>query len=185
MALPVLSLGCYGLAAQLILEPWRENKPWAKAFSRIFPVVFSLFSILLFVALEQRIRDYGFTFERYAALAITLWIVACCVVFLLRRRVFSAFVPGLLAVMALVAVFGPLSSREVCLRSQSAILESLLASRTQENAGRIASSLEYIARNYDQATVERFTGPLEVDKKASEYELIRAACKKLNLPESN
>lgn len=185
VALPVLSLGCYGLAALLILEPWREDKTWAMAFSRIFPVGFPLFSILLFVALERRIRDYGFTFERYMALAIALWIVACCIAFLLRRTVFPAFVPGLLAVMALIAIFGPFSSQEVCLRSQSAILENLLSNRSQENVGRIASSLEYIANNYDQATVERFTGSLELNKKASKYEVARAARKKLNLPESN
>ena len=185
VALPVLVLGCYGLAALCLLEPWRDERKWARAFARIFPVVFPLFSILLFLALARRIDDYGFTFQRYTALALAVWISVCCLVLLVRRSVPLAFAPALLAVAALIAAFGPLSSQQVCLRSQSYWLKQLLAERSEDNADRIASSLRYIAFNYDQATVEKFTGPLDLEKDASTYEVAKAARKKLGLPELN
>jgi hypothetical protein len=185
VAMPVLALGCYGLAAQLILEPWRADKVWARAFSMVFPLVFPLFSILLFVALASRISEYGFTWQRYTALALAILIVACCVGFLFRRWVSPAFAPALLGLLALVAAFGPLSSQQVCLRSQSAILESLLANRSAESDARIASSLRYLAFNYDRAVLERFTGTLELKDDGNKYDLARAAREKLDLPEVN
>jgi hypothetical protein len=185
VALPVLALGCYGLAAQWILEPWRADRAWAKAFSRVFPVAFPLFSILLFLALARRIEDYGFTFARYAALALAVWIVACCLVVLIRRSASPAFAPALLAVFCLVAAFGPLSSQEVCLRSQTHQLEKLLANRSADTESRIASTLRYLAYNYDQSVVERFTGPLNLEKDPTKYDIARAARKKLGLPQIN
>lgn len=185
VALPVLALGCYGLAAQWMLEPWRTDRAWAKAFSRIFPIAFPLFSILLFMALARRIEDYGFTTERYAALAIAVWIVACCLVVLIRRSAPPAFAPGLLAAFCLVAAFGPLSSQEVCLRSQTHQLEKLLANRSADTESRIASSLHYLAYNYEQSVVERFTGPLDLENEPSKYDIANAARKKLGLPKIN
>lgn len=185
VAMPVLALGCYGLAAQLALEPWRPEKIWAKAFSAVFPVVFPVFSILLFVALERRIAEYGFTSPRYAALALAVWIVACCTGFLFRRWVSTAFAPALLGLLALLAAFGPFSSQQVCLRSQAAILEKLLADRSEGDAERIASSLRYISLNYDRAILEGFTGPLDLKENAGKSDLARAAEKKLGLPKTN
>lgn len=185
VALPVLALGCYGLAALWLLEPWRVEKGWAKAFARSFPVVFPLFSILLFLALARRIEEYGFTSPRYAALALAIWIVACCLVVLVRRAAAPAFAPALLAVFALVAAFGPLSSREVCLRSQTRHLEQLLADRSADSESRIASSVRYLAYNYDRTVIERFTGPLDIKEDSVKYDIAQAARKKLGLPNIN
>jgi hypothetical protein len=182
VALPVLTLGCYGLAALWILEPWRNEKAWAKAFSRIFPVAFPLFSILLILSLARRIQEYGFTFDRYVALALSIWIILCCLVVLFRRSASPAFGAALFTAFALVAAFGPLSSREVCLRSQTRILEKLLSNRSPENDQRICSALSYLAFHYDRSVVERFTGPLPIDKNVkSEKEIGDAAKKKLGI----
>lgn len=182
VALPVLTLGCYGLAALWILEPWRNEKAWAKAFSRIFPVAFPLFSILLILSLAQRIQEYGFTFDRYVALALSIWIILCCLVVLFRRSASPAFGAALFTAFALVAAFGPLSSREVCLRSQTRILEKLLANRSPENDQRICSALSYLTFHYDRSVVERFTGPLPIDKNVkSEKEIGDTAKKKLGI----
>ena len=183
VALPVLALGCYGLVAQWMLEPWRADRAWAKAFSRIFPIAFPLFSILLFLALARRIEDYGFTFPRYAALALAVWIVVCCLVVLLRRSASPSFAPALLAAFALIAAFGPLSSQEVCLRSQTRHLEKLLANRSADTESQITSSLRYLATNYDQSVVERFTGPLDLENDPTKYDIANAAQKKLDLPQ--
>lgn len=183
VAMPVLVLGCYGLAAQWILEPWRADRAWAKAFSRIFPTAFPLFSILLFMALARRIEDYGFTADRYAAFALAVWIVACCLVVLIRPSAPPVFAPAMLAAFCLIAAFGPLSSQEVCLRSQTRQLEKLLAKRSAETESRINSTLEYLVNNYDQSVVERFTGPLKLEKNSSKRDIENAARIKLGLPQ--
>jgi len=183
VALPVLALGSYGLVAVWISEPWRDERKWTRSFTRIFPVAFPLFSILLFLALSRRINDYGFTSERYAALALAVWITVCCLISLVRRSAPPTIATALLAVFALLATFGPLSARQVCLRSQMGRLEKLLADRSAENDNLIASSLSYIALNYDQAMVEKITGPLDLEKGASKYDVNKAAKKKMGLPE--
>lgn len=184
VALPVLALGCLGLGAVWMMGPWRDRRVWAGVFTRVFPVVFPLFGVLLFIALQRRIEDYGFTFQRYAALGLAVWIVACCLVLLIRRGAPAAFAPALLSVMALVAAFGPLSAREVCLRSQIGHLEGLLADRTEpDNAVRIGSSLRYLAREHGRIAVEEITGPLDLGADASPREVRRAALAKLGVPE--
>ena len=181
VALPVICLGCYGLTAQLMLEPWREEKVWAKGFTRLFPAVFPIFSVLLFVALFQRIGEYGFTSERYLALAIAVWITVSSLLLLVRRTANPAFVPALLALAAIISAIGPLNLRTVCLKSQSTELLSLLSQRSPDNEARIASVLQYIALNYDRATVERIIGPLGLKGEAAKGEVLRAAQKKLRL----
>jgi hypothetical protein len=61
-------------------------------------------------------------------------------------------------------------------------LEKLLANRSPENDPRIASSLHYLAYNYDRSVVERFTGELDLEKNPSQWDIEQAAQKKLNLP---
>jgi hypothetical protein len=93
VALPVLALGCYGLVGRLLLEPWRGDKMWARAFACVFPA-FPVFSILLLLSLWVRIAKYGFTFERYAALALAIWLDLFCLLLLLRKSLPMALAPA-------------------------------------------------------------------------------------------
>jgi hypothetical protein len=184
VAMPVLALGCYGLAALWILEPWRAGEVWARIFARVFPLVFPVFGVLLFVALARRIGEYGFTSHRYVALALAIWIAACCVAELIRKASAPVFGTALLAVLAFLAAFGPLSEREVSLRSQAAQLERLLADGAGgRDEGRIASVLGYLAGNNGRDVVERFTGPLDLGADAGRGEIVEAARRKLGLPD--
>lgn len=181
--LPVLALGCYGLAVHLMIEPWRADRIWAKAFSWIFPMAFPLFSIQFFVILARRTEAIGFTPGHYVFLVLAVWVVAYCLVVLIRRSASPAFAPAILALLCLVAAFGPLSLQEVCLRSQTRLLEKLLANRSADNESMISSTLYFLVHNYDQSVVERFTGPLDLGKDPWKSDITEAARKKLGLPE--
>jgi hypothetical protein len=185
VALPVLALGCYSLAGRLLLEPWRADKAWARAFALVFPA-FPLFSILLLLSLWVRIAEYGFTFERYAALALAAWLDLFCVLLLLRKNLSPAAAPALLSAFALIAIFSPFGARQVSLASQSARLEKLLAEpapRSAESTRRLASAAEYISLNYDRSVIERFVGKLDIPADSQGYKIFAAVREKLALPE--
>jgi hypothetical protein len=185
VALPVLALGCYSLAGRLLLEPWRADKAWARAFALVFPA-FPVFSILLLISLWVRIAEYGFTFERYVALALAIWLDIFCVLLLLRKNLSLATAPALLAAFALIAIFSPFGARQVSLASQSARLEKLLAEpapRSAESTRRLASAAEYISLNYDLSVIERFVGKLDIPADSNGYKIFAAVREKLALPE--
>jgi hypothetical protein len=184
VATPVLALGAYGTAAMLLLQPWKESHSWARWFARIYPLAFLLCSILLFISLEKRISSYGITFERYFALVSGIWFFISAFCFLLRLRNASVLVPFVLAIMALIAALGPLSTGNVSLRSQSARLRFFLAQPIQEqkkSAGEISSIMRLFAENYGVEVVERFTGPLNLTKDTRSWDISTKALEKLGL----
>jgi hypothetical protein len=171
----------------LLLEPWRTDKVWARAFAFVFPA-FPVFSILLLLSLWVRIAEYGFTFERYAALALAIWLDLFCGLLLLRKNLSLAAAPALLAVFALFAVFSPLGARQVSLASQGARLEKLLAEptpRSDESTRRLTSAAQYISVNYDLTTIERFVGKLDIPPDSKGYKIFAVVREKLALPELN
>ncbi len=183
VAMPVLSLGAYGTAAMLLLQPWRDERAWARWFARIYPAAFLAFSILMFLALAERIGAYGVTFSRYSALAFGAWFAVAAAVFLVRARSGSLIVTGLLALSAAVAALGPASAETLSLRSQSERLRVLLKSPPgdKDNA-QILSGLRYLASNFGLAAVEDVTGPLGLnDEKIRPWQIPEAAMKKLGL----
>ena len=183
VAMPVLSLGAYGTAALLLLQPWRDGRAWARWFARVYPAAFLVFSVLMFLALAERIGAYGVTFARYSALAFGLWFAVAAVVFLLRAGKRSLIVTGLLALGAAAAALGPASAATLSLRSQSERLRALLLSPAGEaNTSQIKDGLKFLASNFGLAAVENVTGPLGLDtEKVRPWQLTEAAMKKLGL----
>lgn len=183
VAMPVLSLGAYGTAALLLLQPWRDGRAWARWFARVYPAAFLVFSVLMFLAIAERIGAYGVTFARYSALAFGLWFAAAAVVFLLRARKGSLIVTGLLALGSAAAALGPASAATLSLRSQSERLRALLQSPAGEaDTTQIKDGLKFLASNFGLAAVENVTGPLGLDaEKARPWQLPDEAMKKLGL----
>lgn len=186
VATPVLALGAYGTAAMLLLEPWRDTRAAARWFGRIYPVAFLLSSILLFVALAERLDAYGITFDRYTALAAGIWFVLAAALFLFRATNSGALIVSVAAAIALVGSVGPLSAGSLSLRSQSARLAALLKeSDRSQNSGQIRSGVEFLAENFGMADLEKVTGPLGLDSKLERWELPREAVKKLGVAEDS
>lgn len=186
VATPVLALGAYGTAAMLLLQPWRDSHAAARWFGRIYPAAFLLSSILLFVALAERLRAYGVTFDRYTALAAGVWFVIAAALFLFRAANSGALIMAAAAAITLIGSVGPLSAGSLSLRSQSARLAALLKEQDRsKNAENIRSGVEFLAENFGLADLEKITGPLGLDSKLQGWELPREAAKKLGVAEDS
>ncbi len=186
VALPVLVLGAFGTAATLLLHPWRAAEVWARWFSRIYPVAYLVLSPMLFLSFAVRIGDYGVTAQRYLGLAAGVWFALAALVFLLRPGRLLCAVPLSLCLITLVAAVGPFSAARVSLASQSARLAALLKPGVMTDADtetEAASIVRYLANQYGASAVERFTGPLGLDPKASGWQVQEAALKVLGLSE--
>ena len=182
VATPVLALGAYGTAAMLLLQPWRESHAAARWFARLYPVAFLLASILLFIALAERLNAYGMTLDRYTALVAGVWFVFAAVVFLRRVANAGGIITAAAMILALAASFGPLSAATLSLRSQTARLKALLAAPDREqNAEQIRSGIGFLAMNFGLESLEKATGPLGLDAKLKHWELEKEAAKKLGV----
>lgn len=183
VAMPVLSLGAYGTAAMLLLQPWRDHRTWAKWFARIYPPSFLIFSILLFLSIFERIGAYGMTFARYAALGCGLWFALAAVLFLLRTKIGSFLICGLLVLFALAAALGPFSAGALSLRSQSTRVSALLESpEAAAHSDQIKDGLRFLAANFGREPVEKITGPLNLESTgAGAWRIANEAMKKLGL----
>jgi len=82
---------------------------------------------LLFLAIGQRISQYGITEDRYLVLACALWFAVLVTLFLIKRQHFKLqSVTISLALFCLVASFGPWSIYNLPINNQFSRLEAIL-----------------------------------------------------------
>lgn len=180
VAMPVLALGAYGTAAMFLLQPWRKSHATAQWLGRIHPPAFLLSSTLLFAALAIRLDTYGMTFARYTALASAIWLVFAAVLFLFRIANSGPLIMAAAVLMALAGAFGPLSAGTLSLRSQSARLQAWLENPNREEvAAQMRSGIIFITENFGLQTLEKITGPLELEENSSLQAAGRNAANKL------
>lgn len=180
VATPVLSLGAYGTLAMLLTLPWRAERIWARWFSLIYPPSFLLSSILLFISLALRMKEYGVTFDRYSALAAGIWLTFSAVCFLIRWKQTTVAIPLVLALIAMVAALGPLSAGTLSLRSQSERLKHLLESTSRQDE-QFRSIVRMIIQDFGLSDLEKVTGSLGLDPKLTDWQLTDAALQKLHV----
>lgn len=96
--------------------------------------------LLLFLALYERVAAYGVTQDRYLLALAGIWILLLAATKLVLRARFDVrVIPGLLAVLLLVASFGPWGARGLSVRSQAAQLATILTEQGALVDGRIAA----------------------------------------------
>jgi len=128
VALPVLLLSGIGILGFLLLYPLRTRpkQQWAVWFTRNFPCALAPLSILLLLSVQLRIRQYGVTEERYVGIVAALWIFGWALVFIFRRNAGIRWIPSSLAIIALLATFGPVSAGAISRASQLKRVEHML-----------------------------------------------------------
>jgi len=128
VALPVLILSGVGILSALLLHPLRADaqQKWAGWFCRNFPRALAPLSLLLLLSVWERIRTYGVTEERYLGIVAGGWVLAWATVFILKKTAGIRWVPGSLALICLLAAFGPLSAGTISKNSQLGRLTRLL-----------------------------------------------------------
>ena len=124
----ILGFSCVGFLALLLLHPLREQKEnlWIKKIWTWFFYIMIPLVILLPLAAERRISQYGFTEERYILCAIAVWLAIMVAYFILSKTKSIKIIPASLCLIALIITLGPLSAFNISEQSQVSILKNIL-----------------------------------------------------------
>jgi uncharacterized membrane protein YbaN (DUF454 family) len=117
-----------GVLALLLVHPIADqpDQKWVRTFARDFWVAMLPAVVMLWLALYQRIHQYGVTEPRYFLLALSVWLFAVAAYYTLTRSGRIRAIPASLCVVALLTFAGPWSAYSVSARSQAGRLRGLL-----------------------------------------------------------
>lgn len=125
----ILAYSVVGILALLLVYPLKEgvSRSWVKLFSKIFYYTLVPLLILLFVAINTRILEYGYTEPRYYVLLLAFWLAAVAAYYILAKNASIKFIPLSLFMFGLAALALPyFNAFSVAERSQKAELQKLL-----------------------------------------------------------
>ncbi len=123
----VSSVSVLGILTHMLLYPYSKQgeSAWISKFSRLYYFLLIPLVVMLFVALSQRLNDYGITISRYALFALGIWLMVVCIYFIIGRKNIK-FVPASLVVTLFLISFGPWGMYSMSERSQVNRLEKIL-----------------------------------------------------------
>ena len=125
----VSSVSAAGTLALLLVHPVRdrEENRWVNGYARWFWVLLMPSIVMLFLAVGQRVGQYGFTENRYFLLVLAAWIAVISVYFAITRSREIRWIPVSLCAVSAVTFFGPWGAYSVAERSQVGRLLEMLA----------------------------------------------------------
>ena len=129
-------VGAFGSVGYLVVSLSRAYQP-ARSWSTWFQRILAVLLILLWVALGQRIADYGFTELRVLGFYLGLFLTVVTVYFLVRPNAGIRVVPAVLALLALSITVGPFKASSWAFRSQYARIERIAAANGYVKDGKI------------------------------------------------
>ncbi len=156
-------------ALTLFLKPLRRDNMWAKRFSDYFPKLVIPLLFMMFASIAIRVKYYGITENRYYVIALGLWALGYTIYSIASKKKRGIVMPVSLAIVAILAVWGPWSSFPVSVWSQNSRLETLLTKNQMLSQGSIvhaqteadpedykemAEILLYFERNHDLTRVK-------------------------------
>ncbi len=124
----VSSVATLGILALLLVYPIREREEnrWIVTYSRWFYIVLFPAIVMLWLAIWQRVSQYGVTERRYFLTVLSVWLTGIAVYYTARGARRIILIPASLCVVALVTFFGPWSPYAISRRSQTQRLEEVL-----------------------------------------------------------
>ncbi|MBZ2174427.1 DUF4153 domain-containing protein [Schnuerera sp. xch1] len=160
------------------LTPILDSNKWANRFKSLFPKFIIPILIMMFVAIGIRINAYGITENRYFGLILGIWVLGIMIYFSFKKNLKNIIIPTSLSIIALVSVFGPLSSFSISKFSQNNRLESILVenemledneivaskgSIDQEDKEEISMILNYFENNHSLEDVKYIPNDFKID----------------------
>ena len=157
----ILGFSGTSILSLLLMHPIRDRSgnAWIRAAGKWLYIVLIPLILVLFLAVTERIGDYGITESRYAGIALGSWLVAQVLYFLFSKSKSIKFTIGSLCLLAFVVSFGPWGMLGVSQRSQVGRLNGLLTKNevlvngmvhkehgkvSQEDAQEISSIVSYL-----------------------------------------
>ncbi len=136
-----------GILTLLLVRPIADDpgQKWVAAFARIFWLAVLPAVVMLWLALYQRIAQYGITEPRYILLILSLWLAAMAGWYTLTRSRDMRLVPLSLCALAVVAYAGPWGAYAVSARSQAGRLTAVLERNGLLEAGGVPATQRRIS----------------------------------------
>jgi hypothetical protein len=193
----ILGFSATSILSLLLMHPIRDRSEnaWIRAAGKWLYIVLIPLVVVLFLAVTERIGDYGITESRYAGIALAVWLSAQVIYFLFSKSKSIKFTIGSLCLLAFLMSFGPWGMLSVSQRSQVGRLNRLLKKNgvlvdglihkehgkvPQEDAQQISSIVSYLNGIHGYKAIQPwFADKLKEDTK-SEYALNLAPPKVLD-----
>jgi len=109
-----------------LITPLLERDKISRYFNFLFPKLVLPVLVMMFLSIGQRIKQYGFTENRYFILVLGIWVTVMMLYFSIRRDRKNTFIPISLSLVVLISVLGPLSSFNISKYSQNKRLNDIL-----------------------------------------------------------
>ena len=124
----ILGFTAVSILSLLLMHPIRDRSEnaWIRAAGKWLYIVLIPLIVVLFLAVTERIGDYGITESRYAGIALGVWLSAQVIYFLFSKSRSIKFTVGSLCLLAFLISFGPWGMLGVSQRSQVERLSRLL-----------------------------------------------------------
>jgi MFS family permease len=183
LAWMILGFSFLGVLTYLALYPLREKTAWVRNFGTGLFVAMIPQTGMLFWALSFRLRDYGFTENRYFVLVFGFWLLAIGIYYLVAKVKDIRVIPITVFIIAVVASVGPWGAFSVSERSQVDRLEGILVSNgllqdglyvrasvelTEEDEIQINEIVRYLTQNHGLDEIEPWFGGEDLDSIANE-----------------
>ncbi|GGE60368.1 uncharacterized protein DUF4153 [Pedobacter psychrotolerans] len=155
----IIGYAVFGILSLLLIYPMKEQEgnSWIKLFSRFFYSMLIPLILLLLLAVWKRVEPYGITESRYILILIALWLTCITTYFLFSKRQNIKLIPISLAILTMLAVYGPQSASAVSKYSQIARLKKILYSKKLEDLNEKPSMVRYLISKHGLSTLQRFT----------------------------
>ena len=124
----VSGVAATGIFALLLVHPAGEagGQRWVVTFTRQFWIAILPSVVMLWLALYQRVHQYGLTEPRYFLIVLSIWLAALAVYYGATRSRNIAVIPASLAIVALVTLAGPWGGYAMSQASQVGRLRAAL-----------------------------------------------------------
>lgn len=105
----IMAFAVVGMLTMLLLYPFGKDteNAWINKFTRLFYLALMPLLILLFVAINTRISDYGFTELRYALLWLAIWLTGITVWMFSTNNKWIVWIPTSLFLVVVLVIFMP------------------------------------------------------------------------------
>lgn len=160
------------------ITPIKDKNNWADRFFLWFPKIILPILVMMFISMGIRINAYGVTENRYYVIVLGLWSAGIMIYFAFIKKRRNIILPLALSVIALVSVFGPLSSFSVSKISQNNRLAGILERNNMlkkggieaaqgevsgEDRDEISRILDYFNRSHSLKDVKYLSGDFKME----------------------
>ena len=123
------------------ITPIRKEVSFANKFLKYAPKIILPLLIMMFISIGIRINAYGVTEKRYFVVILALWVFCIMLYFCFSKKLRNIIIPVTLSIIALISVFGPLSSYSISKMSQSNRLQKILEKNDMIKNDKLQSSV--------------------------------------------